>query len=300
MARLYGTGTDTEKAASEQMKAAQAEAGKKQFKYELVIAGVLIFIGIVVIVANIISVSGLDEKSEALRVEAQGVEMELAKLNETPSESVSDAEIQTIQAELYSAKEAGTRLCEIQNEMSKSGKSLEEMEALKNELYTYLPDSNPSRTRQPWFRIYYSHDDVDDAIDGPVWSFDSTYDIANSKVPVVFRCYDGTGKYTDYPLAIVIGTYDAETNTFINCSYIETQYGSWYFREMSPEEIDCDPNETTGETSETEPTETSNYADGVIDIATDPAEIDDDGETPEETPAETSVNTEPATTAEVE
>ena len=276
MAKLYGVGTDNEKSVSERLKTEREAAEKKQKRTELIVAGVLVLVGIVVVVSNIISSGELDTKADALRVDAAGVEAELAKLNETPDASVSNEEVQTIQADLYSAKVAGERVCEIQNECSTAGHTQTELDEMMVELRTYIPDSNNSRVRQPWFRIYSG----DDCVSGPQWSFDSTYDFANTNIPVVFRCYDSTGKYTDYPLAFVIGTYNAETNTFVDCSYIETAYGSWYFRQMTPEEIDMDPEETTESTDtteSTEPTESTGFVDGIINDATDPQEIDDDG-----------------------
>ncbi len=310
MGRLYGVGTEKDREA--EAKLAEEKKSKQGFqkKIETIIAVSAVGLGLIVAGVNIVSASMLSDEAEGYKQQQAVLANELAKYQETnPS---GDTNVEVIQAQLYSAKEAGSRVCELQNQFWTSKVGTTEDDTIVEEFRKYFVSTNENSTRNPWILLKQTDLPADfitsPGFERPLWIFDSTYDMAadEGKVPVVWECYDQSDTEHKHLIAAVYATYDANSNTFVDASKIETAYGSWYLQTMAnAQEVD----ETVpGETDQSaDPTETTDRVDGILGAVGDPTESTADephegdtvpeATTPSETTTEPSSETAEATEA---
>lgn len=201
---------------------------KRNFKIAKIgIAAVLLLIAgfnIAGMVGNINKASKVSAQNDELNARLTTMQSEVAAYkasqqsasqNETATDTDVTVSANTIDKEMYSAQEAGERVCELQ------------MLNFRNELLLESDKQDLMRLIGS-VSLWYGHQMNPDK--SPIkWEFLTGYDHSEYVYDVVWGCYTADGKYNDnYLLCVVFGTYNGESDTFTITGTYRTDFGSMY------------------------------------------------------------------------
>ena len=202
MAKRYGEGSEANDLVKKQLDE-QQQLRLNQIKKTKIIIGVfLILVSLIIMVVNGFKANKINQACADLESQISSKRAEL----ESKRKLASETDATQIVENVYSAQEAGKRVCEIQNELNTIDMMDEDetrMNELLVELRRYIPDNSSSsgNARNIWC---YGH----------VWYFDSNYAMSLDSYPVIFTCYDKADTKKEKLLAYVIADYNVDSDTF--------------------------------------------------------------------------------------
>ena len=226
-------------------------------KFINLVAVLLLVIAVIVFVVPMFTSGDYDEAYADNKAKIEELKAELDSLeNKSTADEVTP---QSVQANLNSASDIGTKVASLQNNYRKIQTSLstnadsEKRGAAitenANALRKYFSDGLDAQSI--WFNSTQTY----------TWVFTTTFSIADSKIPCLFLCYEKP-EDTGSLLAYVRATYDSAQNKFVSFTKANTSLGDAY---LNKQYTDKDGNEKVAEDSQsTIPTVSPNLQD-VID-----------------------------------
>lgn len=130
-------------------------------------------------------------------------------------DSIKDPEVtvEEVEAQVYSAGDAGSRVADFQNLYRTSGTDSESTKTIAENMDRYLDDSS-NIWRIPWYSERVS-------LQGVKWQFETTYSFTEKSIPVLWTCKDEDGRLLAYATADYVG----ETKKFTNVDVCKTSLG---------------------------------------------------------------------------
>lgn len=248
MARRFGEGSDKSNVARDIRLKQIEEEEERQKSIERYASVAFMVFSVLVIIFTIVGYVSYKKKTTESMAELAKLQSKLSgSADEVNDESNVVVEIDTIAA---SAKDAGEKVCQAQNDIDTSLKAAfqtgsdtmtsAEMEALKVvRQYFNADNENQNQLIGSWSRY------------GPkgTWSFESVYEFEGTTCPVVWKYYADDDTDHDRLLACVVATYDTHDNMFHDG---RAYFTTWYYElaqdELMPSgtDIELEPDNDTG------------------------------------------------------
>jgi len=241
MAKRYGEGSESNDLVKKQLSEQQQLKDSR-------IKKIKIGIGVFLVVLSIISLTVNSFKANKIRKECDELETKIADARaslEGTKKKASETDAVAIKENVYSAQDAGSKICDLQNELNtidfNNEQDLTRMNELLTELRRYVPDGgdNSGNARNIW--CY-----------GNKWYFNSNYAMSTDSYPVVFTCYSSDDINKEKLLSYVIADYNVASDTFYPVKVYNTTWLSVMDNTVLPEDHEGNPNVATDTNASTE------------------------------------------------
>lgn len=152
--------------------------------------------------------------NEAYQIQKAANAAEIERL-QTEFDSIKESDVTTkeVEAEVFSAADAGTKVADLQN-LYRSTVDVEGIETIASSMDKYL-DKESLNWRVPWYAGRVSRT-------GVKWKFETTYSFTEKSIPVLWTCRDANGTL----LAYATGNYMSATKLFADVSVNTTAVGA--------------------------------------------------------------------------